>query len=171
MEKASAAGGQRGKQPSLAGGGWAVLALIALVAVVPRGDPEPAEEARPVPNDVTVTLSIRGHTDLSRVIHAGDAITGTAEQLARSDDRRATRNVRFVLKLEGRDRYGNDELWPFLTLTYAMADLRKVNYDKIESWAMLDLAREVTAEGGYTYRAVATYCAEMTSPGFCAKAR
>lgn len=143
--------------------------VMLLVAVVP--EPPPASAARPVPDDFTVTLPIRAQTDMMRVIEAGDTIADSAEELARSAERRATRNVRFALTVEGQDRYGNEELWPFLTLTYSMAELRKVNYRNIESWDMLDQASEVTAEGGYTHRAVAAYCAEMSSPRFCAKAR
>lgn len=177
MAEASTGGGPRRKQPSLTSAGWGLLGLVFLIAVVPRGDPEPAasaggakREVSPA-GDVTVPLSVGEQTDLMRVIKAGEKVAGAAKGLAQGGDNSRIRTARFVVRLEGQDRYGNKELWPFLTLTYAMAELRKVNYDNIESWAMLDLAGEVTAEGGYTHRAVAAYCAGMASPRFCAKAR
>ena len=100
------------------------------------------------------------------------AAVGKALQHGVSDDLGGVRTVRFSVRCEAINRFGQDLMAPLVTLDLPLQALKAVDYAKVRPAQALGMAQSVSLGAPGAYDAIAAWCAdaERSDRAFCTKA-
>lgn len=149
---------------------------------------KPAPEAPPLKSaDPAIRLTEAGdgvlvvYADVTRARDAADnfdkaagvvAAAGQALQRGVSDDLKGVKTVRFSIRCEATNRFGQDVMAQLVTLDLPLQALKAENYARVRPAEVLGLADRVSLGAPGAYDAVAAWCADPArgDKAFCAKA-
>ncbi|WP_292065943.1 hypothetical protein [Brevundimonas sp. UBA7664] len=181
----------------IAGGcGCLVLILggIGLALAMCTGEPEnPAAKGAPEGSVLRSDQSVQSATRLGgelavelKIANSWDDkgwLDGAAmaiEQVGRDlkagapEDAPPLDTVRFAVSVPGTDRLGEDVEIRLFHLTYSAADLRRANYDNLNSSRIPDLSSDVSISSRQGREVLTAWCADEVrsaeSPSFCRRA-
>jgi hypothetical protein len=99
--------------------------------------------------------------------------TGQALQRGVSDDLTGVKTVRFSIRCEAINRFGQDVMAQLVTLDLPIQALKGQDYAKLRPAGALGLAVTVSLGAPGAYDAIAAWCADpaRSDPGFCRKAQ
>lgn len=105
---------------------------------------------------------------------AAATVSAVGEALQRGvvDDLKGSRTVRFSIRCQAINRFGQDVMAQLVTLEAPIPALTAVDYTKTRPAEVLGLARNVKLGAPGAYDAIAAWCADPARAGkaFCAKA-
>ena len=98
--------------------------------------------------------------------------TGRALQRGVSDDLGGVRTVRFSIRCEATNRFGQDVMAQLVTLDLPLKALKGQDYAKVRPAQALEMAQTVSLGAPGAYDAIAAWCADPVrgDKAFCAKA-
>jgi hypothetical protein len=149
---------------------------------------KPAPEAPPLQSaDPAIRLTEAGngvvtiYADMTGARDAADnfdkaaaTVSAVGQALKRgvSDDLRGVKTVRFSIRCQAVNRFGQDVMAQLVTLETSVQALKTVDYSKTRPADVLGLARTVKLGAPGAYDAIAAWCADPARAGkaFCAKA-
>jgi hypothetical protein len=160
------------------------LAAQQLIPVLYRPAPEapPLQSADPsirlteaVNGVVTVYADVTGATDAAdNFDKAAAAVSAVGQALKRgvSDDLKGVRTVRFSIRCQAINRFGQDVMAQLVTLDAPLQALKSADYARTRPADVLGLAEHVKLGAPGAYDAIAAWCADPARAGktFCAKA-
>jgi hypothetical protein len=169
--------------------GAAVVVALGLAAwrLVPQVLPA-ASEAPPLKSaDTAIRLTEAGngvlviYADLSGARDAADnfdktaalvVATGRALQRGESDDLGGIKTVRFSIRCEAINRFGQDVMAQLVTLDLPLPAMKAEDYAKVRPAQALEMAQRVSLGAPGAYDALAAWCADAarSGAGFCKKA-
>lgn len=124
---------------------------------------------------LTVYADITGARDAAdNFDKAAATVTAAGQALKRgvSDDLAAIRTVRFSIRCEATNRFGQDVMAPLVTLDMPISVLKGADYAKARPAQVLGLAETVNLGAPGAYDAIKAWCADPArgDKAFCAKA-
>lgn len=169
---------------------WLALAVLVLGLAAWRLVPpllDPAPEAAPLKSaDPSIRLTEAGdgvlavYADVTGARDAADdfdkaaalvAATGQALQRGVSDNLSGIRTVRFSIRCEAVNRFGQDGMAQLVTLDLPLKTLKAEDYARIRPAQVLGLAETVSLGAPGAYDALAAWCADPArgDKAFCAR--
>lgn len=153
----------------------------ALLPAAPEAPPlksaDPAIRVTEAGNGVLVVYAdITGARDAADNFDKTAALvvaTGQALQRGVSDDLGGVKTVRFSIRCEAINRFGQDVMAQLVTLDLPLEALKGEDYAKVRPAQALAMARSVSLGAPGAYDAIAAWCADPArgDPGFCKKAQ
>jgi hypothetical protein len=124
---------------------------------------------------VTVYADVTGARDAAdNFDKAAATVSAVGQALKRgvSDDLRAAKTVRFSIRCQAINRFGQDVMAQLVTLDVSLAALRAVDYARTRPADVLGLAQTVKLGAPGAYDAIAAWCGDPARAGkaFCGKA-
>ena len=124
---------------------------------------------------LTVYADMTGARDAADNFDKAAATVSAAGRAIRSgvsDDLAGVRTVRFSIRCEATNRFGQDVMAQLVTLDMPMAALKTADYAKVRPAQVLGLAESVSLGAPGAYDAMAAWCADPArgDRGFCGKA-
>jgi hypothetical protein len=124
---------------------------------------------------VTVYADVTGARDAAdNFDKAAATVSAVGQALKRgvSDDLKGAKIVRFSIRCQAVNRFGQDVMAQLVTLEAPVQALTSVDYAKTRPADVLGLAQEVKLGAPGAYDAIAAWCADPARAGkaFCAKA-
>jgi len=131
---------------------------------------ETADSVLSVYADVTGAKDAADNFDKSAALVAA---VGRAVQHGVSDNLRGVQTIRFIIRCEAINRFGQDVMAPLATVDLPLVALKAADYAKARPARVLGLAQAVTLGAPGAYDAIAQWCADAArgDPGFCRKAQ
>ncbi|MGZ3273163.1 MAG: hypothetical protein ACXU82_11700 [Caulobacteraceae bacterium] len=123
---------------------------------------------------VTVYADVTGARDAAdNFDKAAATVSAVGQALKRgvSDDLKGARTVRFSIRCQAVNRFGQDVMAQLVTLEAPLSVLTAVDYGKVRPADVLGLAQTVKLGAPGAYDAIAAWCADPARSGkaFCAK--
>ena len=165
------------------------LALAARQLIPVLYQPAPGAEAQPLQSaDPAIRLTEIGdgtvvvYADITGARDAADnfdkaaaTVTAVGQALKRgvSDDLKGARTVRFSIRCQATNRFGQDVMAQLVTFEAPLHALEGVDYAKTRPADVLGLAQQVKLGAPGAYDAIAAWCADPARAGkaFCGKAQ
>ena len=124
---------------------------------------------------VTVYADMTGARDAAdNFDKAAATVSAVGQALKRgvSDDLKGARTVRFSIRCEATNRFGQDVMAQLVTLEASLPVLESVDYARTRPADVLGLAQTVKLGAPGAYDAIAAWCGDPARAGraFCAKA-
>ena len=124
---------------------------------------------------VTVYADVTGARDAAdNFDKAAATVSAVGQALKRgvSDDLKGARMVRFSIRCQAVNRFGQDVMAQLVTFEVPITTLTAVDYDRTRPADVLGLAQTVKLGAPGAYDAIAAWCADAarSGKGFCAKA-
>jgi hypothetical protein len=172
--------------------GAAAVVIVGLALAAWRLAPQllpAAPEAPPLKSaDTAIRLTESGngvlviYADLSGARDAADnfdktaalvVATGEALQRGVSDDLKGVKTVRFSIRCEAINRFGQDVMAQLVTLDLPLRALKAEDYAKVRPAHALGMAQTVSLGAPGAYDAIAAWCADAarSDAGFCKRAQ
>ena len=164
------------------------LAAEQLIPVLYKPAPE-APEAQPLKSAdpairltetadgvLTVYADVTGAKDAADNFDKSAALVsavGHAVQHGVSDSLGGVKTIRFIIRCEAINRFGQDVMAPLATVDLPLAALKAEDYAKAKPAQVLGLAQAVTLGAPGAYDAIAAWCADAArgDKAFCSKAQ
>jgi hypothetical protein len=124
---------------------------------------------------VTVYADVTGAKDAAdNFDKAASTVSAVGQALKRgvSDDLMGAKTVRFSIRCQAVNRFGQDVMAQLVTLEAPLSALKAADYSRTRPADVLGLARTVKLGAPGAYDAIAAWCADPSRAGrsFCAKA-
>jgi hypothetical protein len=164
------------------------LALAAQQLIPVLYKPSPDSDAQPLQSaDPAIRLTEVGdgavvvYADITGARDAADNFDKTAATVSAvgqalkrgvSDDLKGARTVRFSIRCQATNRFGQDVMAQLVTFEAPLQALKGVDYGKTRPADVLGLAQDVKLGAPGAYDAIAAWCADPARAGkaFCGKA-